>query len=111
MSNVNVKIDDEDFRLLKENIPKCTSILKPRQKDIIAVYVNVHHALRDLKIGPIDDHHPKIIAAYKAHISREGRAIKSKMNTYMSHAAAVLSKSSDMIAGIDNRYLGNPRHF
>ena len=59
MSNINVKIPDEDFRIIKKGF-----VVKPHPKHIVELYNNMNDELDNLKLGYIDNHHPEIIEGY-----------------------------------------------
>ena len=97
MGNINIRINDEVFKLIKENLPLCTNIVKPTQKDIINAWAGMELELRDLRIGIteskrrpgrfigqyIDQEHPEILEKRKAEADRRFEQMMSSFSRYI----------------------------
>jgi hypothetical protein len=59
------RINDDDFRIIKENLPKCSNVLKPTKKHILETYDNMNEELDKLTFGRIDIVHPKEMEEYR----------------------------------------------
>jgi hypothetical protein len=68
-------IPNEDFKLLKEHLPKLLPIQKATKKMIIEFWNEMNNALDNLEFGFIDQHHPKII-------EQRRRAFRQRLNAY-----------------------------
>ena len=85
---VKQHIPDEDFKVIKECLPLCTNIIQPQQKHILAAYNQMNCELDNLKLGRLDQHHPKVIEAYhkrtRAELNAWYRALGQVDNMYLS---------------------------